>query len=370
MIECGTQATGGNYSFFPEIADLRHPGFPIAEVYADGSSVITKHPGTGGAVSVGTVTAQLLYEIGGARYAGPDVTARFDTIALASEGADRVRISGVRGEAPPPTLKVGLNALGGFRNEVTFVLTGLDIEAKAGLVRAQLADSGATFTLARTDHPDADVQEEAAALLHCVVRGSDPKALGRAFSGTAIELALASYPGFHVTAPPGDASPYGVFTAGSVPAAKVPHVAVLPDGTRVDIAAAPESLVLQDVPEPDLPAANDLGPTRRVPLGTVVGARSGDKGGSANVGVWARSDEAFTWLASYLTVAEFQRLLPETASLPVTRHVLPNLRAVNFVVDGILGEGVASNARHDPQAKALGEWLRSRVVDVPEALLD
>ena len=372
VIECGTQATGGNYSFFTEIADLRRPGFPIAEVYTDGSSVITKHPGTGGAVSIGTVTAQLLYEIGDARYAGPDVTTRFDTITLADDGADRVRISGVRGEAPPPTLKVGLNALGGFRNEVTFVLTGLDIEAKADLVRAQLAAAGltdATFTLARTDHPDADVQEEAAALLHCVVRGSDPKALGRAFSGKAIELALASYPGFHVTAPPGDASPYGVFTSAYVLTADVPHVAVLPDGTRVDIAPTTESLALQDVPEPGLPAANDLGPTRRVPLGTLVGARSGDKGGSANVGVWARSDEAFAWLASYLTVAEFRRLLPEAAPLPVTRHVLPNLRAVNFVVDGILGEGVASNARHDPQAKALGEWLRSRVVDVPEALL-
>ncbi|HEU5008389.1 MAG TPA: acyclic terpene utilization AtuA family protein [Jatrophihabitantaceae bacterium] len=384
VIECGTQATGGNYAFFREVADLRRPGFPIAEVHADGSSVITKHPGTGGEVSVGTVTAQLLYEIGGARYAGPDVTTRFDTIALAADGTDRVRISGVCGEAPPPTLKVGLNTLGGFRNEVTFVLTGLDIEAKADLVRAQLADGGAvdaTFTLARTDHPDASVQEEAAALLHCVVRGPDPKTLGRAFSGRAIELALASYPGFHVTAPPGDAAPYGVFTSAYVPAPDVPHVAVLPDGTRVDIAPAAESspvdqkhirggtpMPLQDVPAPDVPSA-DTGPTRRVALGTVAGARSGDKGGSANLGVWTRTGEAFAWLVAYLTVAEFQRLLPETAPLPVTRHVLPNLRALNFVVDGILGEGVASNARHDPQAKALGEWLRSRVVDVPETLL-
>src|SRR6185437_13339060 len=109
--------------------------------------------------------------------------------------------------------------------------------------------------------------------------------------------------------------------------------------------------------------------TRRVWLGAVAGARSGDKGGSANVGVWTRSDAAFAWLASYLSVAEFQRLLPETAPLAVTRHVLPNLRALNFVVEGILGEGVASNARHDPQAKALGEWLRSRVVDIPESVL-
>ena len=368
VIECGPQATGGNYSFFAEIADLRRPGFPIAELRRDGTSVITKHPGTGGAVTVGTVTAQLLYEIGGPRYAGPDVTARFDTIELAQDGPDRVLISGVRGEAPPPTLKVGLNTLGGLRNEMTFVLTGLDIEAKAALIQHQLADLDATWSLARTDHPDADVQEEAAALLHCVVRGTDPKLVGRGFSSRAVELALASIPGFHVTSPPGDAAPYGVFTAAYVDATQVPHVAVLKDGSRVEIPCATDTRELEDVAEaaaPDFPA----GPTRRAPLGAVAGARSGDKGGSANVGVWTRTDDAFAWLAASLTVEEFQRLLPETALLPVRRHVLPNLRAVNFVVDGILGEGVASNVRHDPQAKALGEWLRSRVVDVPESLL-
>jgi hypothetical protein len=370
VIECGPQATGGNYAFFRELPNLDLPlGFPIAEVHADGSSVITKHPGTGGAVSVGTVTAQLLYEIGGARYAGPDVTARFDTITLTQQAPDRVRISGVRGEAPPSTLKVGLNTLGGFRNEVTFVLTGLDIEAKAEFVKSQLAGIDATWTLARTDHPDAPVQEEAAALLHCVVRGSDPKALGRAFSGAAIELALASYPGFHVTEPPGEASPYGVFTAAFVPAADVPHVAVHDDGGRVEIAPAQQTRELEPVPEPDVATWVGGPMTRAVPLGTIAGARSGDKGGSANVGVWVRDDAAFSWLVGSLTVAQFQRLLPETASLPVTRHVLPNVRALNFVVDGILGEGVASNARHDPQAKALGEWLRSRVVEIPEALL-
>jgi hypothetical protein len=372
VIECGPQATGGNYAFFRELPDLDKPlGFPIAELYADGSSVITKHPGTGGAVTTGTVTAQLLYEIGGPRYAGPDVTTRFDTIALTDDGPDRVRINGVRGEPPPPTLKVGLNTLGGFRNEVTFVLTGLDIEAKAAFVRSQLAHLDATWTLARTDHPDAPVQEQAAALLRCVVRGTDPKALGRAFSGAAIELALASYPGFHVTAPPGDASPYGVFTAAYLPASEVPHIAVHADGTRVEIGQADETRELAPVGEPPAPVpARPAGePTRRAPLGTIVGARSGDKGGSANVGVWARSDQAFEWLSGYLGVAEFQRLLPETASLPVARHDLPNLRALNFVVDGILGEGVASNARHDPQAKALGEWLRSRAVDIPESLL-
>jgi hypothetical protein len=369
VIECGPQATGGNYAFFRELPSLDKPlGFPIAEVAADGSSLITKHPGTGGAITIGTVTAQLLYEIAGARYAGPDVTARFDTVRLSDDGPDRVRISGVRGEPPPPTIKVGLNAIGGFRNEVTFVLTGLDIEAKAALIKSQLASLDATWTLAHTDHIDADVQEEAAALLHCVVRGTDPKALGRAFSGAAIELALASYPGFHVTAPPGDASPYGVFSAAYVAPADVAHTAVHPDGTRRQIEPADE---FREVRPPDLtlPAPPPDGPTRRVPLGTIAGARSGDKGGSANVGVWVRSDSEFAWLVHQLDITRFKELLPETAPLEVMRHVLPNLRALNFVVGGILGEGVASNARHDPQAKALGEWLRSRMVDIPESLL-
>jgi hypothetical protein len=372
VIECGTQATGGNYSFFTELPDTTRPGFPLAEVHADGSSVITKHPGTGGAVTVDTVTAQLLYEIDGARYLGPDVTTHFDTIAVTADGPDRVRLDGTVGEPPPPTLKVGLNSLGGYRNEVVFVLTGLDIETKATLVVQQMAASvpvDAQWTLARTDHPDASTEQEASALLHCVVRDSDPKVVGRAFSSAAIELALASYPGFNVTAPPADASPYGKFTAAYVPADQIDHVTVLPDGTQVAITAASEFRDVASVAEPDLPAAPDPGSTRKLPLGTIVGARSGDKGGSANVGVWVRSDEAWPWLVHTLTVDRFRDLLPETAELVVTRHVLANLRALNFVVEGILGDGVSSQARFDPQAKALGEWLRSRHVDIPVELL-
>lgn len=375
VIECGAQATGGNYAFFTEHA-IGTPGFPVAEIHADGSSVITKHEGTGGVVDVGTVTAQLLYEIGGGRYAGPDVTARFDTIELAQDGPDRVRLSGVRGEPPPPTVKVCLNKLGGFRNEVTFVLTGLDIDAKAALVREQVEEAlkenppaEVRWTLARTDHPDAVTEETASALLHCAVKDPDPTVAGRAFSGAAIELALASYPGFHVTAPPSDASPYGVYTEAFVDAAGVPHVAVLPDGSRVDVAPPGETRMLADPEEPPLPEPLPPGPVRRVPLGLVAGARSGDKGGNANLGVWVRSDDAWHWLVHTLTTGTLQRLLPETASLPVRRYVLPRLRAVNFVVEGLLGDGVAAKARFDPQAKALGEWLRARHIDIPEVLL-
>ncbi|KAA0096872.1 DUF1446 domain-containing protein [Mycolicibacterium sp. P1-18] len=375
VIECGTQATGGNFAFFTGIPDLMHPGFPIAEIRADGSSVITKHPGTGGLVSVDTVTAQLLYEIGGERYANPDVTLRVDSLRLSDDGPDRVLVSDVRGEEPPPTLKVSLNAVGGFRNAMTFVLTGLDVEAKADLVKRQL-EAGLTvrpaeleWTLARTDHPDADTEESASALLRCVVRDSDPKVVGRHFSSAAVELALASYPGFTTTAPPGDGQVYGVFTAGYVDATAVPHVAVHADGHRTSIPAASPTRVLEPVDPAPLPPPLPAGPTRRAPLGAIAGARSGDKGGSANVGVWVTGDEQWQWLAHTLTVELLRELLPETADFPVTRYLLPNLRAVNFVIEGILGKGVAHQARFDPQAKGLGEWLRSRHVDVPEAFL-
>ncbi|MEC3976129.1 acyclic terpene utilization AtuA family protein [Amycolatopsis sp. H20-H5] len=375
VIECGTQATGGNYAFFTE-HHLGTPGFPIAEIHADGSSVITKHEGTGGVVTVGTVTAQLLYEITGARYAGPDVTTRFDTLTLAQDGPDRVRLSGATGEPPPPTLKVCLNSLGGFRNETTFVLTGLDIEQKAALVREQLEGAlkanppaEVKWTLARTDHADADTEQQASALLHVAVKDADQNVAGRGFSSAAIELALGSYPGFHVTAPPSSASPYGVYTAAYVDAGEVPHIAVLSDGSRVDIAPASQTRELSEVDEPELPEPLASGAVRRAPLGKVVGARSGDKGSNANVGVWVRSGEAWCWLAHRLTVAEFKLLLPETAELVVKRYLLPELWAMNFVVEGILGEGVSSQARFDPQAKAVGEWLRSREIDIPEALL-
>ncbi|MEV0932097.1 acyclic terpene utilization AtuA family protein [Streptomyces phaeochromogenes] len=385
VLECGTQATGGNYAFFAEHDPerLHHPGFPVAEIHEDGTSVITKHDGTGGVVDLGTVTAQLLYETSGARYAGPDVTARLDSVRLTQEGPDRVRIDGVRGEAPPPTLKVGLNRLGGFRNEVVFVLTGLDIEKKAALVRAQLETAlmaaksrpaDVRWDLARTDHPDAPTEETASALLRLVVRDPDQDTVGRTLSGAAVELALGSYPGFHVLAPPGKGAPYGVFEDVYVPHGDVDHMAVLHDGHRIHVMPAHDTRVLEPLEEPPLPeplseAQEPPGPTRRAPLGLVAGARSGDKGGNANVGVWARSDEAWRWLAHTLTTDRLRELLPETADLTVVRHVLPNLRALNFVVEGVLGEGVAAQHRFDPQAKALGEWLRSRHLDIPEVLL-
>jgi hypothetical protein len=392
VLECGCQATGGNLAGFerlPAGSYDRPLGFPIAELAADGSAVITKHPGTGGAVTEDTVRSQLLYEVTGPRYANPDVTLRLDTVRVRQEGPDRVRVFGARGEPPPPTVKVGLTRLAGFRNEVGFVLTGLDIEAKAELVRRQLEAALAgrrptvvQWELERTDRADAGTEATASALLRLLVKDSDPGRVGRVVSGAAVELALASYPGFHLTSPPADGSPFGVFTAAYLPQQDVPHRAVLPDGRVEEI---PPPRRTRALPPEDGPPAGDGGDrdgasagsegtgggrTVRVPLGTVALARSGDKAGSVNIGIWTRSDEAYGWLATDLTPHRVRQLLPEAAALPVRCHRFPLLRAVNVVIDGLLGEGVAASTRFDPQGKALGEWLRSRWIELPARLVE
>lgn len=379
VIECGAQATGGNYSFFEEVPGLEHPGFPIAELHSDGSSVITKHPGTGGLVSVGTVTAQLLYEIMGPRYANPDVVARFDTIQLSDDGPNRVRIASVRGEPPPPTAKVALNYQGGFRNSMSFVLTGLDIEAKAALAERTLwhhlpggreAFDEVDVQLIHHDIADPPSNDQATAELRITVKDGDEAKVGKAFSSVAIEMALANYPGFFTTSPPGGAKPYGVYWPTLVDGRHITQRVHVGDDLIATVGWSPCAADLAPRPgAPDEAAWQAEGPTARVPLGRLVGARSGDKGGNANVGLWAPDRQVWPWLRHTLTVERFRRLLPEAADLAVDRYELPNLSALNFVVHGLLGRGVADSTRTDAQAKGLGEYLRAREVDVPVSLL-
>jgi hypothetical protein len=379
VIECSTQATGGNYSFFTEVKGMQRVGFPWAEVAADGSCVIGKHDGTGGEVSIGTVTSQLLYEIGGPRYLGPDVTTRFDTIQLAQVAPDRVRIHGTQGEPPPQTLKVCLNRAGGFRNDVNVCLVGLDVEAKAKLVEDAFwaacpyrpSDFASVRTrLVRTDEPDPETNEQAVAMLRISVKDPDPNKVGRAFSNALIELALASIPGFFaVGGGPGEGRPFGVYDPATIPAVIVPQeVVLLGEGTHEISSVIPSEPVQVEGREGPRTAAPG-GPTVRAPLGRVYGSRSGDKGGNANVGVFARSDAAWAWLDASLTTERLRELLPEVRDLVIDRHRLPAIRSLNFVIHGLLEEGVAASTRQDPQAKSLGEWLRARVVDLPEALL-
>ena len=377
VIECGTQATGGNYSFFTEIPGLERAGFPIAEIEADGSSIITKHPGTGGAVTVGTVTSQLLYEIGPPGYLGPDVTARFDTMQLSQEGPDRVRISGTRGERPPGHLKVSMNAWGGYRSDIVLALTGLDIEAKAELLEAAFweaapitpdAFASVTTTVVRTDHDDPSSNEAATAQWRLTVKDSDERKT-KAIAVGINDMALATIPGFYGLSGAGIGKPFGVHTSGLVSADLVPqHVAVLGGGRSVVESVAPEGGGPVAAVVPDLPEVPS-GETRRVPLGTILGSRSGDKGGNANLGVFARSIEAYAWMAQELTVERMRELLPEAAGLSIDRHELPNLWSLNFVIHGILQEGVAASTRQDGQAKSLGAWFRARHADIPVRLL-
>ena len=373
VIECGTQATGGNYTWFHEIPDPGKPlGFPIAEVEADGSSVITKHPGTGGVVNVGTVTAQLLYEIGGEAYANPDVVTHFSSINVEQEGPDRVRISGVQGSPAPATTKVCLNLEGGFRNRMSFVLTGLHQAEKAAWVeQALLARLGGKDRFDEVDvrfvpaPSDARTQEEASGRLHVTVKSKDDRLAGRGFSSACIELALANYPGFFASGAPGDAQSYGVYWPALVDADEIDERVILWDGSplRVPRPHASATLSSEYSPEPGIGVSTPtlVGPAVGEPLGAHFAARSGDKGGNANVGIWSRDASGYAWLEANLTAEKVRELLPEAAALEVRRTELPNIHALNFVIVGLLGEGVASSTAFDAQAKGLGEYLLSRV---------
>lgn len=400
VLECGTQATGGNFSGFRDLpaGSLSRPlGFPVAELAADGSFVVTKHDDTGGAVTVDTVTAQLVYEIQSNRYLGPDVTTDLDSIRLEQAGPDRVQVSGVTGSAPPARLKVAVNVLGGFRNSVELVLTGLDIEEKAAWVRRQVETAleasplGRPATVAWSTAgpatPDAPTEESASVLLRLTVLDPEADKVGKPFTSAAVELALGSYPGFAITAPPAKPSPYGVYHPAYVDRDAVEHVVVVlgADGAEKERVLVPHPARTAELgdesaarrPSPYPAPVDTL--TRRMPLGSFVHARSGDKGGDANIGLWVartgraaspeRYDARVTWLTKLITPHRVRELVPEAADLDVEVYPLPNLGGVNVLVRGLLGEGVAASTRFDPQAKGLGEWVRSRMVSVEDSLL-
>jgi hypothetical protein len=377
VIECGAQCCGGNYAFFEEVPHRERIGFPLAEVHADGSSVITKHPGTGGAVTVGTVTAQLLYEIGSPRYLSPDAVARFDTIALSPDGPDRVRIGGVRGEPPPSTLKVTANLHGGWRNSMTLALTGAQVAEKARFAAEAVWSGipGGRGAFAETaEDLSGDLTGGGMAYLRLSVRGDDERSVGRAFSGAVVETSLSSYPGTFFTSAPSGAQGVARYWPTTVASTAVePRIVCDGEEVRATTPGAPQPLPMAEETrgeaEPSLGAAPRNPDLVRVPLWVLVGARSGDKGGDANVGVWADEEAVAAWLGQFLSTEVFKALLPEVEPYAVSRYPFPNLGAVNFVVHGLLGWGVASNLRLDTQAKGLGELLRSRPVDVPASLV-
>ena len=380
IIECGTQCCGGNYSFFEEVPSFHDMGYPIAEIEADGSFTITKHPGTGGLVSVGTVTAQLLYEISTPAYYNPDVVAHFDTLSIEQTGKDRVRVTGCRGSSPPPTHKVCFNTLGPHKQSVEVLLTGLDIERKAEIHIDQIFHNlggrdqfdDVDIQLLRTDKEDPRSNEEAHAILRITVTTSDPKKVGRLFTAKVIELGLAAVPGNAGLGRTGfSGAPATIHWPALIDSNKVAE-RVHCDGASTEVPPT-QRLGLEEIYYQKTPVkipSHPTGETTRFPFGRFFGTRSGDKGGNANCGVWARSDTAYAFLYDYLTVAEFKRLLPDMAPFEVERHDMPNMLAMNFYIKGILGTGAVSNNRIDKQAKSLGEYLRAKVIEAPVQLVN
>jgi hypothetical protein len=238
-------------------------------------------------------------------------------------------------------------------------------------------------SLLRRERDNPATTSDAQAELRITVKATDPKAVGKAFTAPIVESALATYPGMFPTAPPADGSPYGVYWPTTVPADLVTQTVTLDDGVGAPAAVATcpsgrssEVSFFSFEAHPGS-AQRWLGePTERVALGTFVGARSGDKGGNANAGLWIRrsGDDAldrvrYEWLVQFIDADRVRQLLPEAAALGVEIHTFINLRAVNVVIHGLLGRGVADSTALDPQAKGLGEHLRARYVDVPTALL-
>lgn len=377
VIECGQQATGGNYAFFQEVPSFDNPGYPIAEIEADGNFTITKHPGTGGLVSVGTVKSQLLYEIGDPAYKNPDVIGHFDTLSIEQVGEDRVYVSGCKGSCPPPSHKVCINTLGGFRNGFEIMLTGLDIEAKAKILtdtffkniggKEQFDD--VSIELLRTDKENPSCNEEAFARLRIVAKSSNKDLVGRLFSAKMIEIALANIPGFGPMNPIGNGESFLVYWPTLVDSQYITEYVHIGDQvtevtptSQLDLEPVNHHVVTAKIP------AAPSGDTVSIPFGRLFGTRSGDKGGCANVGVWATSEEAYGFLHKYLTVERLKTLMPETADLEIVRYELANIHSLNFFIKGILGEGVASSVRMDPQAKSMGEYLRAKLIEVPTVL--
>jgi hypothetical protein len=379
IIECGAQATGGNYSFFQEVPTFDNIGYPIAEIYEDGSFVITKHENTGGLVSVGTVTAQLLYEIGSPAYLNPDVISHFDTLEITQQSQDRVLVKNNRGSSPTKTHKVCINLVGGYRNGIELLLTGLDIEEKSKLIVDQIFKSlggqeqfdKVDIQLHRTDKDNPTSNEEAQAFLRIDVMSSNPELVGRLFNAKIIELALANFPGWtgrSGVVPNGAYIEYWPALVNSKYIKEHIHI----DGRVIDVIPTSQ-LDLEEKYYQKVPYENnklDISNFKEEYFGKIFGTRSGDKGGCANLGVWARSQDAYSFLFEFLTVKKLKELMPDLDEFQIDRYELPNILSLNFYVHGILQDGVSSSTRMDGQAKSLGEYLRAKKINFPEQLLE
>ena len=378
IIECGCQATGGNYAFFKEVESFDNVGYPIAEIYDDGSFYVTKHPDTGGLVSTGTVTAQLLYEINSPAYVNPDVIAHFDTLKIEEVEKDKVYVSGCRGSSPPDKHKVCINLAGGFRNGMEIILTGLDIEDKAKVFTDALFNSvggrkqfdDVSIQLHRTDKENPNSNEEAMASLLVSVKSKDQNLVGRLFSAKIIELALANIPGFFAQGGVKSSGPVIIYWPALVDSKHIKEKVHI-DGEEIEVIPTSQ-LELEEIyyqKEPIKIKKIKVEDEKEIYFGEIYGTRSGDKGGCANLGVWAKNANSFAFLYDFLTVKKLKELLPDLNQYKIERFELANINSLNFYIHDILQDGVSSNDKKDGQAKSLGEYLRAKKVKVPQSII-
>ena len=378
IIECGCQATGGNYAFFKEVESFDNVGYPIAEIYDDGSFYVTKHPDTGGLVSTGTVTAQLLYEINSPAYVNPDVIAHFDTLKIEEVEKDKVFVSGCRGSSPPDKHKVCINLAGGFRNGMEIILTGLDIEDKAKVFTDALFNSvggrkqfdDVSIQLHRTDKENPNSNEEAMASLLVSVKSKDQNLVGRLFSAKIIELALANIPGFFAQGGVKSSGPVIIYWPALVDSKHIKEKVHI-DGEEIEVIPTSQ-LELEEIyyqKEPIKIKKIKKEDEKEIYFGEIYGTRSGDKGGCANLGVWAKNANSFAFLHDFLTVKKLKELLPDLNQYKIERFELANINSLNFYIHDILQDGVSSNDKKDGQAKSLGEYLRAKKVKVPQSII-
>ncbi|KAM5352828.1 hypothetical protein ACJ41O_005550 [Fusarium nematophilum] len=386
FIECSTYVTGGNFSGFKSLpGESLNVGFPNAEVEAGGDFYITKQKGRDGMVTVDTCKAQLLYEIQGPLYYNSDVVARLDEIKIEPAGENRVYISNVSGLRPPPTTKVGITARGGYQAEAHYFLCGLDIEEKAQMLERQvrhLLDESKFHCLKfRTNGrcPSNPRNQDAATVdlrIFAQARNEEDLAASRFFRPVT-DTIMQSYPGatFAVDARQAAPKAYLEYWVSILPQDAIKHVCHVPSKElQIDIPAptdTEEFLYEQETYETKSPVdLSSFGPTTKVPLGYVAHARSGDKGSDCNVGLFVRHEDEWDWLRSLLTVSKVRELLDEDdTGKPIFRFELPHISAVHFLLKDHLDRGVASSSTYDVLGKNLAEYLRCKIVDIPDKFL-
>jgi hypothetical protein len=404
LIECSNYVCGGNFTGFKALEQAGGDawtsiGYPIAEISAEGDVVITKQAhSTGGAVTVDTCTSQLLYEIQGPWYYNSDVTAVLDGIHFEQCGVNRVAVLGVRSGPPPPTTKVGITARGGFQAEAWWFLTGLDIEAKARMLEAQIRQQLAPFSdrytslsfdLLGSALSDPHDQNRATVPLRIVVQARRAEDIVPSrFLKPIADNIMQGYPGatFHLDMRQGFPRAVFEYYVSLMPQSAVQHRVHMPwkptaSRQTLDIPPPPNTKTYparqpsQPVTDTDGPVdlARDFGPTTRGPLGWIVHARSGDKGADANCGFWVRHRDEYQWLRALLSVDTAQELLGDTGrqqpDLAIERFELPNLHAVHFLFRNLLDRGVGVTTTVDFLGKNVAEYLRARHVDLPVRFL-